>query len=94
MAELKLDHEELKPVISEVVQSILEDHSKGLQLLNGKLAVTEQEAAQYLSLNPWQLRDIRLAGGISYHRVVGRRIRYTLENLQSYLARCVRTGTE
>lgn len=87
MAELKLSPEELRPLISEVVRAVLSEEDQGRQLLGGKLVVDEAEAAHFLGLNQWQLRDLRLAGKITYHRIVGRRIRYMLDDLLAYLRR-------
>ncbi len=94
MAQLNLDPEELKPVISEVVHTILKDKEHRKQLPEAKLAVSEPEAASFLGLNVHQLRDLRLRGGITYRRILGRRIRYTLDDLLDYLDRCQHTGTE
>jgi len=94
MAQLNLDPDELKPLISEVVNSILKAKEQGKQLPEGKLAVSEPEAASFLGLNTWQLRDLRYRGGIRHRCILGGRIRYTLDDLQDYLDRCQRTGTE
>ena len=90
MAKLVIDPDELKPLVREIVQAVLAETN---QLLNGKLAVSEHEAASLLGLNPWQLRDLRLAGKIEYSRIVGGRVRYSPEDLTGYLRRTRVTGT-
>ena len=61
--------------------------------INGKLAVDEEEAAALLSLNPWQLRDLRLDGKIDHIRIVGKKVRYTPEILRAYLQKGLQRGT-
>ena len=92
MADLHISRDELKPLVREIVEAVLTEVEQFKQLLNGKLAITEPEAAALLELNPWQLRDLRLAGKISHSRIVGGRIRYTLDDLTDYLRRCRETG--
>lgn len=85
MFNLNIPSDELKPLIREIIQAILVETDQLEQLFKGKLAVDEPEAAAALGLNPWQLRDLRLAGKISYSRITGRRIRYTKSDLTDYL---------
>jgi hypothetical protein len=93
VADLRIDPDELKPLIRDIVEAVLAE-AAGLQhLLNGKLAVPESEAAALLGLNPWQLRDLRLARKISYSRIVGARVRYTLDDLTGYLRQSREAGT-
>ena len=63
-------------------------------LVHGKLALTEEQAAELLDLNPWQLRDLRLAGKIGFTRIVGNRVRYTLPDLLDYLRQHHELGKE
>lgn len=93
MAELRLDASELRPVVQEVVAAVLQEFEGRRALLNGKLAIPENEAAQLLGLNVWQLRDIRLSGKIGHTRIVGNRIRYTTEHLTDYLEKNDQPGT-
>lgn len=93
MAELRLDKNELAGLIQEVVAGVLQEFEQRRLLVNGKLALTEPEAADLLGLNAWQLRDLRLAGKISFRRIVGNRIRYILEDLAGYLDRHHEPGT-
>lgn len=85
MAELHINPDEIRPLVREIVEAVVEDAEHHRHLLNGKLAMTESEAAALLGLNPWQLRDLRLSGQISYSRIVGKRVRYTLDDLLGYL---------
>ena len=85
MAKLDINPDELKPLVREIVQAVYAETDQLKHLLNGKLAVTEPEAAAMLGLNPWQLRDLRLSGKITYSRIVGGRVRYTADDLIGYL---------
>ena len=93
MVNLLISPDELKPLVREIVQAVLAETNQLNRLLNGKLAVTEHEAASMLGLNPWQLRDLRLAGKIVYSRIVGGRVRYLPEDLIGYLTRTRESGT-
>lgn len=92
MANFRIDPDELKPLVRDIVEAALAETDQLKCLLNGKLAVTEPEAAALLGLNPWQLRDLRLAGKISHSRIVGGRIRYTLDDLTGYLRQTRQSG--
>jgi hypothetical protein len=94
MADLSISPEELQPLVRQVVEAVLAEIGRHEQRLNGKLAVPESEAAALLALNPWQLRDLRLAGKITHSRIVGGRIRYTADDLLEYLRRTRDTGME
>ncbi len=85
MAELQLDTAELRPLVQAVLTEVLGEMEQKRLLFNGRLAVTEAEAADMLGLHHWQLRDLRLAGKIGYSRIVGHRIRYTPDDLLDYL---------
>ena len=85
MAKLDINPDELKPLVREIVQAVLAETDQLKHLLNGKLAVTEPDAAAMLGLNSWQLRDLRLAGKITYSRIVGGKVRYTPDDLIGYL---------
>ena len=85
MADLRIDPDELRPIVQAVVTEALAQLDELRLLLNGRLALSEPEAADLLGLHSWQLRDLRLAGKISYSRIVGDRIRYTRDDLLTYL---------
>lgn len=93
MAELKLDAAELRPLVREIVTEVLGELEEYRLVYNGRLAFSEQEAADLLGLNSWQLRDLRLAGKIGHTRIVGKRVRYLLEDLTSYLRQNHQSGT-
>ena len=92
VANLVINPDELKPLVREIVQAVLAETDQLNHLLKGKLAVTEPDAAAMLGLNPWQLRDLRLAGKIAYCRIVGDRVRYTPEDLIGYLRSTRQSG--
>ena len=94
MATLNIDDQDLKPLVGKIVHEVLGELASRQLLSNDRLALTEAEAADRLGLNPWQLRDIRLAGKISYTRIVGNRIRYVISDLTSYLAKNHQRGIE
>jgi hypothetical protein len=81
-----IDVDQLKPLISEIVEITLERLDKARATLPAdRLAFSEGEAAAMLGLEQHVLRDERLRGRISASQVVGRRIRYTRDDLVGYL---------
>jgi hypothetical protein len=83
---LQLPPEALGPLIEQVVVEVLARvERERAQLLDGRLAYCEEEAARLLGLEPHVLRDERRRGRISASQVVGRRIRYTRDDLLDYL---------
>lgn len=92
--QLHLDPDQIRPLITEIVRAVLTDlEANRFILIDGKLAVTEAQAAELLGLHSWQLRDLRRDGRISHSRVVGNRIRYTANDLLTYLAKNSQPGT-
>jgi hypothetical protein len=85
---LNLDPKALTPLIRAVVDQTLAQFEADRRQLpeNGRLAYTEEEAARMLGLETHQLRDERRRGRISASSIVGRRIRYTRDDLLGYLA--------
>lgn len=83
---LHLDPNALKPLLREIVSEVLAQVEADRARVGDRLAYAEQEAARLLALEPHQLRDERLRGRISASRIVGRRVRYTREDLLAYLA--------
>ena len=81
-------------MVEQVVRAVLDELSGMNLLVHGKLALTEEQAAELLGLNPWQLRDLRLAGKIGFTRIVGNRVRYTQADLLDYLRRHHEPGKE
>lgn len=94
MADLRLSADELRPIVQEVVRAVMDELTSMNQLVHGKLAITEEQAAELLDLNPWQLRDLRLSGKIGFTRIVGNRVRYALPDLLDYLRRNHQPGME
>ncbi len=75
----------LRPLIEEVVAEVLARMEAARPQLEGRMAFSEEEAARLLGLQPHVLRDERLRGRIKASTIVGRRIRYTREDLTAYL---------
>jgi hypothetical protein len=85
---LHLDPAALKPIIEAVVaETINRVEERRAALSDGRLAYSEEEAARLLGLEPHVLRDERRRGRITGSQIVGRRIRYTREDLVAYLMR-------
>lgn len=76
---------QVESLLRTILRQLLADAQQPQLPFNGRLAVDEKEAAGLLGLNAWQLRDLRTSGKISHHRIVGGRVRYTLDDLQAYL---------
>lgn len=94
MADLQLNGDELRPIVQEAVRLAIAELVDLNLLVHGKLALSEAHAAELLDLNPWQLRDLRLAGKVSFSRIVGDRVRYTQADLLDYLRRNHQPGKE
>jgi hypothetical protein len=73
----------IQAVVAEVLAQV---EAVRAQVPNGQLAYSEEEAARLLGLEPHVLRDERRRGRISGSSIVGRRIRYTRQDLIDYLA--------
>lgn len=84
--QLHIDSEILRPFICQVVAEVLAQVEADDALLNGRLALTESEAAALLSLQHHQLRDERLRGRIHASVGPGRKILYSKADLLGYLA--------
>jgi hypothetical protein len=83
---LQLDPQALRPVIEAVVSEVLAQlEGARAALPDGRLCYSEEEAARLLGLEPHVLRDERRRGRIIASSIVGRRIRYTRDDLVSYL---------
>ena len=79
--EIKLDPAELKPIVEAVVCELLEKFQQDPD----RIAYSEAEGANLLGVTTTTLRDERLRGRIEAS-LVGRKIRYTKQNLLDYLA--------
>ena len=82
---LSLNPAYLRPLIAEVVKETLAALEADRARLGDRLAFSEPEAARLLGLAPHQLRDERRRGRIQASQVVGRRERYTRQDLLDYL---------
>jgi hypothetical protein len=83
---LDVDPQALRPLIAAVVSEVLAATEGDRARLGDRLCYSEAEAAALLGLGPHQLRDERLRRRIGASAIVGRRIRYTREDLVRYLA--------
>jgi hypothetical protein len=85
---LNLDPAALRPLIeTAVTEAIARLEATRAALPGDRLAYSEEEAARLPGLEPHVLRDERRRGRISGSQIVGRRIRYTRDDLLSYLMR-------
>jgi excisionase family DNA binding protein len=87
MAGISFNDLDLRPLVKAVIAEVLAEQKQLQQIYEGRLAYREAEAASMLGLNQHQLRDLRRDGKISHTRIVGRQIRYTLQDLMDYLNR-------
>ena len=87
MAGISFDESELRPIVKAVVAEVLAEQKQLQQVYEGRLAYSEAEAANMLGLKQHQLRDLRRDNKISHTKIVGRQIRYTLQDLKDYLNR-------
>lgn len=85
--QVTIDPAEIAPVIAATVAATIDAIKNDESKLGDKLAFDEPTAAKMLNLASHQLRDERLRGRIGASTIVGRRIRYTREDLLAYLAR-------
>ena len=82
---LSVPIEALRPLLKQIVNEVLAEMEASRAQTDGKLAYTEDEAARLLGLESHQLRDERRRGRIAASQIVGRRIRYTRQDLIDYL---------
>jgi hypothetical protein len=83
---LQMEPEALRPLIELVIGEVLARVEEERTRLNGRIAYSEPEAAALLGLQSHQLRDERRRGQIQASEIVGKRIRYTRQDLLDYLA--------
>jgi hypothetical protein len=84
---IELDPEALRPIIDQAITEALNRQEQFRELLDGRLAFSEAEAAALLGLNEHQLRGERRRRRIEHCRVVGNKVRYTVLQLMNYLNR-------
>lgn len=78
--ELLLNPDELRPLVRQVVVEVL----SAIDWPQGRIALTEAEAAEACGVARHVLRDLRLAGKITGHRL-GKRVIYTRNDLVAAL---------
>lgn len=78
-----MNPDEIKNLIREVVTETLREVAS--QTIP-RIAYSEPEAAAALGLRPYQLRDERLRGLITFSRGPKNRILYSRDDLEKYLA--------
>lgn len=83
---LIIENEDLSPLVESIVEQVIA-RMEERDILKGRLAVDEEEAARLLGLKKYTLRDERLRGSITASQIVGNRIRYTASDLIDYLGR-------
>lgn len=85
---IKVDADDLQPLIAAIVAETMKQMSQEQAKANGKgrFAYTEAEAAELLGLEQHVLRDERRRGRIQASCGPGRRILYTPQDLADYLA--------
>jgi len=81
---LNVPDETLRELVRNVVQEVLSTVDGG-QSMDIPLALTEREAAERVGLTADQLRNERRLGRITFRRLCGKRVRYTMEDLSQYL---------
>lgn len=81
---LSVPDETLRELVRNVVQEVLSTVEGGAST-DTPLALTEREAAERVGLTADQLRNERRLGRITFRRLCGKRVRYTMEDLSQYL---------
>ena len=93
MAQLHLDPDELRSLVHEIVAHVVHELEEFKLVHNGRIGFSEAAAADLLELNSHQLRDLRRDGKIGHSRVVGNRVRYTIDDIRTYLRQGYQPGT-
>ncbi|WP_010587885.1 helix-turn-helix domain-containing protein [Schlesneria paludicola] len=82
-----LSPDELQALLKTAAIEALAKFSADQAELGNRIAFDEPTAAKLMDLESHQLRDERRRGRIGASTIVGRRIRYTREDLLAYLNR-------
>jgi hypothetical protein len=82
--QVQLSHDDLAPLVEQVVQATLQRLDADRARFNGRLAYSEPEAAAALGVAPHVLRDARLRGLIRAVRL-GKSYRYAADELRRFL---------
>jgi len=88
---IEIDPADFRPLIQLVVAETLAQRSPLAQAFEGRLALPEAKAAEACSAPSHVLRDERLEGNLVGTKI-GRKVYYTLEDLQDFLRRRRFTG--
>jgi hypothetical protein len=83
---MSIDPGPLTELVRRLFAEALADQDAQRQQLPDRLAFSEAEISRLLSLHQHQLRDERRRRRSAASQVVGKRIRYTREDLMSYFA--------
>jgi len=83
--QLTLDTNDLQPTIEQIVRVVLAETEPLRDKLNGRLALTEEEAAEMLGVRRNVLRDARLVRGEIKASQVGKQIVYSVDSLRQFL---------
>jgi excisionase family DNA binding protein len=87
---LAIDPDSLRDLISQVVeQTVRKLQEARATLPEGRVALSEAEAAAALGVEAHVLRDARKRREIRAYVISGRRIRYRFEDIEAYLQRRV-----
>ncbi len=81
---LALDLEALRPLIRQIVEETVGQLEAARAALPEQ-TFSEEEAARWLGVESWVLRDERRRGRIQASQIVGRRIRYLKSDLIAYM---------
>ncbi len=86
LLKIEFDQAALRPLVQLAVAEALDRLEDERAKLNGRLALTEPEAAALLGVKPYVLRDCRRRGEIEGAKV-GSKIVYTRADLLTFLDR-------
>lgn len=82
---IEIDPESLEPFIGRVVAETVSRLEESRAALPEERTYSEAEAARYLRVEPWVLRDERRRGRIQASKIMGKRIRYLRNDLIAYM---------
>lgn len=83
---LQFDADAIRPLVQQIVAEVLGQVAADQAKLGGRLAYSEAEAAQLLSLHSHQLRDERRRGRIQASVGPGKKVLYSQGDLLAYLS--------
>ncbi len=83
---IQFDQDDLRPLVHLAVAEALDRMEEERAKLNGRLALTEPEAAALLGVKPYVLRDCRRRGELQGSKI-GSKIVYARPDLLAFLDR-------